>query len=225
MMSTRDSGGVPPSFAEMYRTHLPRLRRALELAGLDKDSAEDMAQEAFARTFYHWARVAKGNNPPGYAYRVAFNLAKRHWKARSRMQGDPRNSSPAANWEDQWPQATRQVPIGSGGSQGVEETVVTSLVAVEVLSKLPKRQRACAVLCLFAGLSTKEAARALGITQGTVRKQLAHARKAFALALGPKPPAPDASPHRRSQPSHSPPLQEGSAVNEVIPEPFRLEET
>jgi len=184
--------GIPPSFAETYRTHLPRLRRALELTGLDSSTAEDLAQEAFARTLYHWARIAKGSNPAGYAYRVGFNLAKRHWRSLSRH-------------------GTLQTPSEAerpSRPDSIDEQVTTRMLAEEALSRMPPRQRACALLCLFAGVSTKDAARALGITQGTVRTHLAHARATLAVALRSEPPAPDASHHQRGQPNDEVPGKE-----------------
>ncbi|MCA1692656.1 MAG: hypothetical protein LC733_10840 [Actinobacteria bacterium] len=47
------------------------------LTGARRDDAEDVAQEAFARTLSRWRRVRTGSNPPGYVYRVAFRLLRR----------------------------------------------------------------------------------------------------------------------------------------------------
>ena len=55
-------------FVECYRTHYPRLVRALRLSGADGPTAEDLAQEAFGRALARWRRVSRGPNPPGYVY-------------------------------------------------------------------------------------------------------------------------------------------------------------
>ena len=71
---------VARDFVTVYEAHYPRLVRALEIGGLDRPAAEDVAQEAFARTLGHWRRVRLGTNPPGYVYRTAFRLSRSHWK-------------------------------------------------------------------------------------------------------------------------------------------------
>ena len=63
---------VTEDFAELFHTQYPRVVRALVLAGAA--DAEDIAQEAFARTLRHWRRVRTGANPAGYVFRVAFRL-------------------------------------------------------------------------------------------------------------------------------------------------------
>ena len=77
----RSSGGdLADDFVTVYQEHYPRLVRALEIGGLDRAAAEDVAQEAFARTLGHWRRVRLGTNPPGYVYRTAFRLSRSRWK-------------------------------------------------------------------------------------------------------------------------------------------------
>jgi DNA-directed RNA polymerase specialized sigma24 family protein len=55
---------------------------------------------------------------------------------------------------------------------------------VAAIAAMPPRRRACAVMCLMSGLSTKEAAHSLGIAEGTVRKQLELARASLRAQLG-----------------------------------------
>ena len=64
-------------FVECYLMHYRRLVRALRLGGADPATAEDLAQEAFARALARWRRVRKGANPPGYVYRTGFRLLQR----------------------------------------------------------------------------------------------------------------------------------------------------
>ena len=54
---------VADDFVTIYEVHYPRLVRALQIGGLDQTSAEDVAQEAFARTLGHWRRVRPWNQP------------------------------------------------------------------------------------------------------------------------------------------------------------------
>lgn len=152
---------VAEDFAVLFEDHYRRVVRALELGGLDHASAEDAAQEAFARTLGRWGRVRKGTNPPGYVFRTAFRLARRQLRRLPDLQLDESRAA-----------ATDQL------------AGVPLRVDVEVaLSGMPPRRRACAVLCLVVGLTTGETARALGIAEGTVRKQLELARRSLRLEL------------------------------------------
>lgn len=145
-------GEIADDFVTVYEAHYPRLVRALEIGGLDRPSAEDVAQEAFARTLGHWRRVRLGTNPPGYVYRTAFRLSRGHWK---------REYVPVTEQADRVDTAAE---------------AVSNLDLEFALRQMPSRRRACAMLCFVVGLTPKEAARSLGIAEGTVRKQLGHAR-------------------------------------------------
>jgi RNA polymerase sigma factor (sigma-70 family) len=155
-----DGAGAAPDFIEVYEAHYPRLVRALEISGLDRAAAEDVAQEAFARTFGHWRRVRLGTNPPGYVYRVGFRLARRTYRREDALDVEPTSSGDLA------------------GQVATREAVEKALEA------MPPRRRSCAVMCLMSGLTTKEAARSLGIAEGTVRKQLELARSTLRTLLG-----------------------------------------
>ena len=88
----RSSGGeIADDFVTVYEAHYPRLVRALEIGGLDRPAAEDVAQEAFARTLGHWRRVRLGTNPPGYVYRTAFRLSRSRWRREDTL--DPERAS------------------------------------------------------------------------------------------------------------------------------------
>lgn len=152
--------GVAADFVELYTTHYHRVVRALELGGLERAGAEDTAQEAFARTLGHWPRVRTGSNPAGYVFRVAFRLGRRSLRRESPLLTD----------------------VASPGDMAA--AVVTRTAVEAVVAAMPHRRRACVVACLVVGLSTKEAAQALGIAEGTVRKQIERGRTDLRVALG-----------------------------------------
>ncbi|MGH9291354.1 MAG: RNA polymerase sigma factor [Acidimicrobiales bacterium] len=151
---------VDRDFADVYEAHYSRVVRALELGGLNRHDADDVAQEAFARTLGRWGRVRGGTNPPGYVYKTAFHLARRR--------------------------VPREVPLVAEVAAPLDVAAdTTTLVAAEqALAAMPPRRRSAAVLCLVLGLSTREAARSLGIAEGTVRKQVELARRSLRTALG-----------------------------------------
>ena len=148
---------VPASedFAELFRDQYPRLIRALRLAGADRWQAEDIAQETFARTFGHWRRVRHGANPPGYLFRTAFRLLSR------------RGLVPAVDAEDRID--VHAVATADAAAHGVD--------LERLLAAMPPRRRVCVVLCWLLEAPTSEAAAALGIADGTVRKHLDAARR------------------------------------------------
>lgn len=148
-------------FAALYERQFPRLVRALQLAGSAAE-AEDLAQEAFARTLLHWWRVRHGANPAGYVFRVAFRLERRRTgHERFARGGDPAGVAAA----DDYGEATVRADLE------------------RALSRMPSARRRCAVLALLADLPPAEIARALRIAPSTVRKQVSLARADLDLAL------------------------------------------
>jgi RNA polymerase sigma-70 factor (ECF subfamily) len=67
-------------FSELY--HLSRDRLAGQLYALtgDEHGAFDLVEEAFARTWAKWDRIAGYDDPEAFVRRVAFNLAKNQWR-------------------------------------------------------------------------------------------------------------------------------------------------
>ncbi len=147
-------------FADFFAAHYPRLLTALQVAGAPAWQAEEVAQEAFARAFSHWRRIRSGTNPAGYVSVSAFRL----W-GRQRRRDD------------------RPIATGPLGEPGPEDHVALAVSVDAVLAAMPARQRACAAMCLYLGMSAEEAARALGITAATVRTQLHRARTSLRAAL------------------------------------------
>jgi DNA-directed RNA polymerase specialized sigma24 family protein len=61
-------------FEGFFSVEYPQLARAYYLLTGEAAEAEDLAQEAMARTFERWDRVGAMDSPAGYVYRIAFNL-------------------------------------------------------------------------------------------------------------------------------------------------------
>lgn len=165
-MSNDATAAIPVSIAtyaefdDLYREHYQRLTRALAIAGAG-DAAEDLAQEAMARTLARWRHVRKGTNPPGYVYTTAFRLLQRHHRhARTSELARPPTVA------------------------GPEGATVTGAVLRQTLDAMPPAQRAVAALCISLGWTTDEAATALRISPSTARVQLHRARADLRAALG-----------------------------------------
>jgi RNA polymerase sigma-70 factor (ECF subfamily) len=149
-------------FVDLFTSHYPKLVGALRVAGtLDTSAAEDVAQEAFARTLGHWRRVRQGTNPAGYVYRVAFRLLRR------------RGGLPQTPLDD---------VDAPAGATSTEDAAVANVAAARALAQMPPRRRACAALCWYLGFTSEEAANILGIDAATVRTHLERARRSAAPA-------------------------------------------
>jgi RNA polymerase sigma-70 factor (ECF subfamily) len=178
-------------FVDCYQTHYRRLVRALRLSGADHATAEDVAQEAFSRALVHWRRVRRGSNPPGYVYRTAFRLLQRAQR-RPGAAGGPRAggsdgagaSSPAAG-AAAGESAAGESAAPADSAAPTESAALVAVTVAAALANMPPRRRACAVMCLVVGLPVREAAEALGIADGTVRKHLEEARRDLREAVPP----------------------------------------
>jgi len=146
-------------FADLYRSHYPRLVAALRLAGATDPA--DLAQEAFARTLRHWRRARHGSNPAGYVATTAFRLLRRgHRRESSILLDDAHALSPSP-----------------------EAAMVVAMTVRQALAAMPPRRRECAVACLYLDMSAEEASQALGVSPSTVRVQLHRARNDLRAAL------------------------------------------
>lgn len=149
-------------FVDLFTSHYQKLVGVLRVTGaVDKAAAEDVAQEAFARTLRHWRRVRHGSNPAGYVYRVAFRLLHR------------RGGLPTSSLDD--------VDVPATGL-GTDDAAVANVSAARALAVMPPRRRACAALCWYLGFTSEEAGDILGIDAATVRTHLERARRASAPA-------------------------------------------
>jgi RNA polymerase sigma-70 factor (ECF subfamily) len=142
-----------PSFERFFESHYLRLLKGLVLATGDQAEAEDLLQEAFARAFERWARVAHMESPESYVYVTALNLNRRRFRriARSLVPAGERTSDP----------------------ETIAETRESLIQALQTVSR---EQREALVMVGWLGLSVEEAARALGIQPESVRSRIHRAR-------------------------------------------------
>jgi RNA polymerase sigma-70 factor (sigma-E family) len=130
---------------------------------LDRQAAEDLAQETLIRVGLAWPRIRRDGNPMGYAHRTMVNL---FLNRRRRTIDLPVERLPDAGREDD------------------AFAAVDSAAAVrQVLAGLPPKQRAAIALRYFADLPDEEIARLLGCTQETVRSQVSRGLAALRRQL------------------------------------------
>ncbi|MEV4673614.1 MULTISPECIES: SigE family RNA polymerase sigma factor [Actinomadura] len=122
------------------------IRTAYVLAG-DQHAAEDLLQNALAKTAARWGRVR--DNPEGYVRRAMYNEQVNRWRRR-------RRESVVAEPPD----------LPSAGPD-----VDLRLALERALLALPPRKRAVLVLRYYEDLPEREVAAIMGCSVGTVRSQ------------------------------------------------------
>ncbi|HEY1273907.1 MAG TPA: RNA polymerase sigma factor [Thermoleophilaceae bacterium] len=152
---------------ERAATHLDRLYRlALSLCG-SRHLAEDLVQEAYARMLARPRRLRGAEEFP-YLARIVRNLLyDHHHRSRRIVLSDPPP-------EDQWP----------AGDESDPETSARTRELFALVGALPPGQRDAVAAVDVAGLTYRQAARALGVPIGTVMSRLARGRTRLARELG-----------------------------------------
>lgn len=146
-------------FDELYRSCRVRLSSQIAAVMGDPGEASDLVQEAFARAWNHWSRIANYDDPEGWVRRVAYRLAVGHWRRARRLVLRPDvRPDPAEPHEDH-------------------------LDLLAALRSLPIRQRQAIALHYLADLSVEETAAELAVPVGTVKSWLSRGRARLAQEL------------------------------------------
>jgi RNA polymerase sigma-70 factor (sigma-E family) len=144
-------------FAQFIEARERALQRTAWLLTSDWALAQDLVQTALARSWPHWGRIRRVDDPEIYVRRVMVNTwatwHRRRWRA----------ERPYGILKD------RPAP----GDMAAD--VATRLAVSDVLAALTERQRAVVVLRLFDDLSEAQVAQILDCAPGTVRATLSQA--------------------------------------------------
>jgi RNA polymerase sigma-70 factor (ECF subfamily) len=168
MAAFADRDGRPaPLAATDLVAHGDRLfRAAYALAGTRHD-AEDLVQETFARVLAR-PRLVRRQDDPRYLVRALRNT----WIDLERV----RRTRPATSGREalEWIVDERADP---------STVALDAWVAYDAIRELSPKLRTAVVAVDVAGLSYRDAARALRIREGTLQSRLARARDQVAAAL------------------------------------------
>jgi RNA polymerase sigma-70 factor (ECF subfamily) len=158
--------GDAGAFDEFYLATRHAVLRQVTAMALDRELAADCVQEAYARAWQRWSRVAGLHDPSAWVRTVAWRLAVSHFRRRAvasrfsrRVAGDP-----------------------------VAEPVApeVSLDVAGALRALSPEHRRVLVLHEMVGLSVRELAAETGVAEGTVKSRLSRARARLGELLGPE---------------------------------------
>jgi RNA polymerase sigma-70 factor (sigma-E family) len=142
------------AFAGFCALVRPSLVGALALHCGDRGVAEELAQEALARTWERWTKVRRMPNPSAWTYRVAFNLATSWFRRRA--------AETRARQRDQ--------PVAQTLPDHAQAVAVRAAIAA-----LPPRRRTAMVLRYYLDLSVADTAEVMSCSPGTVKALCAQA--------------------------------------------------
>ncbi len=162
--------GDRPAFAILVERYWDRLYRWLCRLTRDGPTAEDIAQETFLKAFAAVGRFRPGSNFRAWLFRIAHNNFVNVQRA-NRHDRQPLTVDVA---ED------RYGPVGD-----ILSKEAVKLIG-EAVSKLPDDFRGALLLRVEEGLSFKEVAEVLDITEETARWRVFKARQKLMAALAPE---------------------------------------
>jgi RNA polymerase sigma-70 factor (ECF subfamily) len=148
---------------DVFECEYARLVRALTIVAGEREAAADAVQEAFARLVARWDRVSAYEDPAGWVRRVALNTIR-----------DQQRSF--------WRQTALLVRIQQ------ERPAPDVALAVDrelwvLMRSLPLRQRTAIALHYVGGLTARETAEVMHISEGTVDRHLHRALQSLRRAL------------------------------------------
>lgn len=139
----------------------------LRLTGHDRARAEDVAQETLLRAWRHFSVLDEARGSVrAWLFTVARNIVIDEWRTR-RSQSEL---------------TVAEVPeVGDPGDR--TDQLLLSWVVAEAITKLSPDHRAVLLECYYRGAPVAEAARHLGVPEGTVKSRTHYALRALRLAL------------------------------------------
>jgi RNA polymerase sigma-70 factor, ECF subfamily len=158
------AGSDSADFDAFYSATVRRVVVYLYVAGGDRGDAQDIAQEAFARAWQHWAKVGGYDDPEAWVRTVAWRLMANRWRGVRRWVAARARMGP---------------PVEVTGGPSPDRVAV-----VDALQRLPKAQRQAIALHYLLDMSVGDIAATTGVPAGTVKAQLSRARTALARLLG-----------------------------------------
>lgn len=182
----RVAAGETDAFEELVASHQERLLRLCERLLDDVEEARDAAQEVFLKAF----RKAGDARPQGQVYTWLYRIAVNHCLNKLRR----RRLVRFLRWEDPAnPEDTADAPAFDPPDRAPDPAATLEArwrwrATRRAIAKLPAGQRALLVLARFEGLSYRQIAEVLGITEGAVESRLFRAMRRIEAAQETEPP-------------------------------------
>ena len=164
--TTARSSTSEDALTVLYTAHYRGLVRLAAFLLHDRDSAEEVVQDAYVKVHGRWRGVRDLDKAEAYLRQTVVNLARsrlRHRKVVTRHAPAP-------------------MPDGASAESGAMDALERSSV-VAALAQLPLRQREAIVLRYYADLSEAQTAHAMGISAGAVKSHTSRGMAALRTLL------------------------------------------
>ena len=148
--------GRDAEYAEFVRTRTHALLRSAYLLTGDQHLAEDLVQEALARTHRAWGRLERSGNAEAYARKIMYHAQVSIWRRPKVAEVLP-----------------GELPDRAAGGTDPARSAVDRVTLQRALLALSAKQRAVIVLRYFEDRTEAEAAALLGVSVNTVKTQCA----------------------------------------------------
>ena len=147
-------------FAMFFRTEYPGVVRTAYFVLHDQEAANDVAQDAFAKTLSHWGRVSRYDRPDAWVRKVAIHRAISVARRQKLHIAASSHTEPT----------TEQKPV--------------DLDLMRAIRALPPAQRAAVVLFYFEDRPVAQVAEIMDCSPSTAKVHLHRARKHLSEQLG-----------------------------------------
>lgn len=171
--SVADTGPVVPArgeaFEELYRREYRGLVAVAAAITGDTDVAPDLVHDTLVKAFVRWDRVSRLDRPGAWCHHVLINACRSHLRRRT----------------TEWRFLARQRRTEASTPEPSAEV----MAFWDVVRTLPERRRTVVALRFAADLTSVQIAAVLEVPEGTVRSDLAIARRVVMAALREEPDA------------------------------------
>lgn len=134
------------------------------------DEVQDLVQETYLAAFRAWSERRRPRKVEPWIATICLNLGRSAWRRRSRRPAE-------VSLED-----LGELPAPSDPEADALAAIDREILH-EAMWRLPEEQRIALALVDLGGLSTAEAAAAMGTPRGTVLSRLHRGRRALAMLL------------------------------------------
>ena len=148
----------------LYRAHALSLARLALLMLGDRDAAQDVVQDAFLGLYRRWDKLASADAAPAYLRASVLNGCRTLLRLRSR---------PTPPTADESLESAEAVLIHTEEQRAM----------LAAIRRLPVRQREALVLRYYLDMTEDQAARAMGVSRGTVKSATSRAITAIGRML------------------------------------------
>jgi RNA polymerase sigma-70 factor (sigma-E family) len=161
--------GRTAAISELFRAHHRRLVGLASLLVDDRQTAEDVVQEAFAGLYRRWNHLRDPQSAVTYLNRAVVNAGRDELRHGRRVLTGLRRMTP------------RSEELPSAEHSAVEHAEADRLW--RVITQLPQRQRQVLVLRYYLDQSEAEIAETLEVSAGSVKKHASRGLAALARSL------------------------------------------